>query len=120
MTNGRYRDYTGVNWLDRVLNLIKDLVNVFVKGIIGGNGTRLYWTFLEINNGKYAKNSKKASKESIDRFNTLFKELNYEIHSTNFEHIVNDPMYEEVKNSAFYCILLGQNVDVSGATIQDT
>lgn len=120
MTNGRYRDYTGVNWLDRVLNLIKDLVNVFVKGIIGGNGTRLYWTFLEINNGKYAKNSKKASKESIDRFNTLFKELNYEIHSTNFEHIVNDPMYEEIKNSAFYCILLGQNVDVSGATIQDT
>ena len=120
MTNGRYRDYTGVNWLDRVLNLIKDLVNVFVKGIIGGNGTRLYWTFLEINNGKYAKNSKKASKESIDRFNELFKELNYEIHSTNFEHIVNDPMYEEVKNSAFYCILLGQNVDVSGATIQDT
>ena len=29
-------------------------------------------------------------------------------------------MYEEVKNSAFYCILLGQNVDVSGATVQDT
>lgn len=120
MTNGRYKDYTGVQWLDRVLNLIKDLVNVFVKGIIGGNGVRLYWTFLEINSGKYAKNSKKASKESIDRFNELFKELNYEIHSTNFEHIVNDPMYEEVKNSAFYCMLLGQNVDVSGATIQDT
>lgn len=120
MTNDRYKDYTGISWLDRALNLIKDLVNVFVKGIIGGNGVRLYWTFLEINSGKYAKNSKKASKESIDRFNELFKELNYEIHSTNFEHIVNDPMYEEVKNSAFYCILLGQNVDVSGATVQDT
>lgn len=120
MNRGRYIDYTGVQWLDRILNLIKDLVNVFVKGIIGGNGTRLYWTFLEINNGKYAKSPKKASKESIDRFNELFKELNYEIHSTNFEHIINDPMYEEVKNSAFYCILLGQNVDVSGATVQDT
>lgn len=116
MNHGRYRDYTGVQWLDRIFNLIKDLVNAFAHI----NKFQLYWTFLEINNGKYAKNSKKVSKESVDRFNEMFKELNYEIHSTNFEHIVNDPMYEEIKNSAFYCILLGQNVDVSGATIQDT
>lgn len=118
MDEAYYKEYTGVQWLDRVLNMIHDFVNAVVSTIAGGQW-QLYWTFLEINSGKY-RNKRNASKENVDRFNEMFKELNYEIHGTQFDHIVNDPMYEEVKNSAFYCLLLGQDIDVSGATVQNT
>jgi len=78
----------------------------------------LYKVFLEINSGKY-KNKKEASKENVERFEKLFKNLNYEIHGTQFDHIVNDQMYDEMKNSALYFLLRGQKVDVSGSTIQN-
>lgn len=113
--DNHYKQYTGIAWLDKVLNMIADFVNALAHI----NNWQLYRTFLEINSGKY-RNKKAASKENVDRFNELFGNLNYEIHGTQFEHIVNDPMYEEIKNSAFYCLLLGQNIDVSGSTVQNT
>ena len=115
MDEAYYKQYTGIQWIDKVLNMIADFVNAIAH--IGN--WQLYWTFLKINSGAY-RNRRNASKENVDRFNEMFKELNYEIHGTEFEHIVNDPMYEEVKNSAFYCMLLGQDIDVSGATVQNT
>ena len=115
MDEAYYKQYTGIQWIDKVLNIIADFVNAIAH--IGN--WQLYWTFLKINSGAY-RNRRNASKENVDRFNEMFKELNYEIHGTEFEHIVNDPMYEEVKNSAFYCMLLGQDIDVSGATVQNT
>lgn len=113
--DNHYKQYTGIAWLDKVLNMIADFVNALAHI----SNWQLYKTFLEINSGKY-RNKKTASKENVDRFNELFNNLNYEIHGTQFEHIVNDPMYEELKNSAFYCLLLGQNIDVSGSTVQNT
>lgn len=115
MDEAYYKQYTGIQWVDKVLNMIADFVNAIAH--IGN--WQLYWTFLKINSGAY-RNRRNASKENVDRFNEMFKKLNYEIHGTEFEHIVNDPMYEEVKNSAFYCMLLGQDIDVSGATVQNT
>lgn len=77
MDEAYYKEYTGIQWLDRVLNIIKDIVNAFrhIKN------WQLYWTFLKINSGAY-RNKKAASKENVDRFNEMFKELNYEIHGT--------------------------------------
>lgn len=115
MEEAYYKQYTGIQWIDRIVNMIKDIVNAFAHI----KDWQLYYTFLKINSGAY-RNRRNASKENVDRFNEMFKELNYEIHGTEFKHIVNDPMYEEVKNSAFYCMLLGQDIDVSGATIQNT
>ena len=117
----KYMDYrrfninTGIEWVDRIVNFVIDAVRALRH--IGD--FRLYKLFLEINSGKY-KNRRNASKENVQRFDEMFGELNYEIHQQEFKHIANDPMYEDCKNSAFYCILLGQDVDVSGATVQNT
>ena len=102
MEEAYYKQYTGIQWVDRIINMIKDIVNAFAHI----KDWQLYYTFLKINSGAY-RNRRNASKENVDRFNEMFKELNYEIHGTEFKHIVNDPMYEDVKNSAFYCMLLG-------------
>lgn len=113
-----YRKYnisTGIEWVDRIVNFIIDVVRGFLH--IGNYG--IYKLFLEINSGKY-KNRRNASKENVDRFNEMFGELNYEIHQQQFQHIANDPMYEDCKNTAFLCMLLGQDIDVSGATVQNT
>lgn len=117
MNEEYYRNYTNIGWLDRILNTIRSLV----KAISHINQWQLYKTFLAINSGVYKnKTNRLATKQSIERFNSLFKELNYEIHGVEFDHIANDPMYEELKNTAFYCMLLGQDIDVSGATVQNT
>lgn len=110
--------YTGIEWLDKIIRFIRDYVNAFCKI----NNRDLYKVFLDINSGKYAssqKHKRTASKESIDRFNKLFGELNYEIHGETFNNVVNDQMYDELKNSVLYCVITGQNVDVSGSTIQN-
>lgn len=110
--------YTGIEWLDKIIRFIRDRVNALCRI----SNRDLYKVFLDINSGKYAsskKNPRKASKESIDRFNKLFGELNYEIHGETFNNVVNDQMYDELKNSVFYCVVTGQNIDVSGSTIQN-
>lgn len=117
----KYMDYrkfnisTGIEWVDRIVNFIIDVV----RGLLHIGNYGMYKLFLEINSGKY-KNRRNASKENVDRFNEMFGELNYEIHQQEFQHIANDPMYEDCKNTAFLCMLLGQDIDVSGATVQNT
>ena len=115
MDHRRFNINTGIEWIDRIVNFIIDAVNA----VCHLRNFRLHWLFLEINSGKY-KNMRSASKENVQRFEEMFGELNYEIHQQEFKHIANDPMYEDCKNSAFYCMLLGQDVDVSGATVQNT
>ena len=114
MESRRYNVNTGIQWLDKLINYIVDLVRSYCSI----SNRDLYRVFLDINSGKY-KNQKKASKENVERFEKLFKNLNYEIHGQQFDHILNDQMYDEVKNSALYCLLRGQKIDVSGSTIQD-
>ncbi len=114
MESRRYNVNTGIQWLDKLINYIVDLVRSYCSI----SNRDLYRVFLDINSGKY-KNQKKASKENVERFEKLFKNLNYEIHGQQFDHILNDQMYDEVKNSALYCLLRGQKVDVSGSTVQD-
>lgn len=114
MESRKYNINTGIQWLDKLVNYIVD----FVRSFCSISNRDLYKVFLEINSGKY-KNKKEASKENVERFEKLFKNLNYEIHGTQFDHVVNDQMYDEMKNSALYFLLRGQKVDVSGSTIQN-
>lgn len=115
MDHRRYNISTNYNWLNRIINWISDVVRMLFH--IGERD--IYKVFLDINSGKY-RNKTIASEENVDRFNKLFGNLNYEIRGQKFEHIANDPMYEELKNSMFYCLLRGQHVDLSGSTVQNT
>lgn len=120
----KYMDYkennwinTPFEWLNKVLNKIRDIINALFRI----NDRQLYKIFAEINSGKYRSERRKAvSEEQKKRFETMFKELNYEVHGEQFKHILNDPMYEDAKNTAFYCIMLGQQIDLSGKTVQNT
>lgn len=76
---------------------------------------------MEVNSGKYRSEKRnKVGEAEKKRFNDIFGQLNYEVHGEQFVHIVNDPMYEDAKNTAFYCIMLGQTIDVSGKHVSDT
>ena len=75
MESRRYNVNTGIQWLDKLINYIVDLVRSYCSI----SNRDLYRVFLDINSGKY-KNQKKASKENVERFEKLFKNLNYEIH----------------------------------------
>ena len=99
--------------LNRVFNTIRDVINLFRHF----DELSLYWIFLKTNLGVYKK--AKVSDSAKKRFNTLFKELNYEIHGTEFNHILNDVMYEDVKDTAVYLLSIGQHIELSGANVQE-
>ena len=118
-----YMDYKGrefntrFNWLNKILNKIRDIVNAYFRI----SDRQLYKIFYDINSGKYRSERRgKASSEEKERFDRLFKNLHYEVHGEEFKHILNDPMYEDVKNTAFYCMMLGQKIDLSGKSVSDT
>ena len=118
-----YMDYkagefnTPFAWLNKVLNWIRDIVNALFRI----SDRQLYKVFRDVNSGKYRSERRgKADKASVARFRHMFKELNYEVHQAKFTHIMNDPMYEDVKNTAFYCMMLGQDIDLSGKSVSKT
>lgn len=101
------------SFLDRIFTLLNDIVNLF-KNL---NQLQLYFLFLKTDLGLYK--NKKVSSEAKERFETMFGELNYDIHGVEFEHILNDAMYEDVKDTTMYLLTLGQKIDLSGANVQD-
>ena len=108
---------TRFSLLNRILNKIRDWVNRLFRI----SDRQLYKIFLEVNSGKYRSERRgKATEAQKKRFKDLFGELNYEVHGAKFTHIVNDPMYEDVKNTTFYCMMLGQDIDLSGKNVSKT
>lgn len=100
-------------FLGKVFNIIGD-----VARLLGHlNQFQLYSLFLQADWGSYKKSF--PTLEAKKRFDTLFKELNYEIHGVEFEHILDDVMYEDVKDTAFYMLSLGQHIDLSGANVSE-
>lgn len=77
----------------------------------------LYNIFVRVNNGAY-KNAL-PSQKAVDRFNKLYKELYCRLSGVDFEHIVNQPMYDKLKETVTMCIMMGQNVDQSGRNINE-
>ena len=119
----KYMDYKAGEWntrfslLNKVFNWIRDFVNAFFRI----SDRQMYQIFRDVNSGKYRSERRKGKYEAEKkRFKDLFGELNYEVHGQEFTHLMNDPMYEDAKNTAFYCIMLGQDIDVSGKHVSDT
>jgi len=77
----------------------------------------LYKTFARVNRGEFR--NAKPEKSAINRFERLFNELHCEIHGIPFDHIVNRPMYDALRQNVMFCVLQGQNVDSSGRNIQE-
>ena len=102
------------NFVNKAYNIIRDITRIF-KNL---DNVMLYTLYLATDAGLF-KYYHKVSDESKQRFDTMFKELNYEIHGHQFENILNDVMYEDVKNTAFYLLTVGQTIDLSGSNIQD-
>lgn len=102
-----------IPFLTKIYNKIHDWVSMLWHW----SDRDLYKTFIEVNDGKY----KPAipSKKAIERFNRLYNELYCQIHGIDFEHIVNRPMYDKLRQNVMFCILYGQNVDPSGRNIQE-
>lgn len=118
-----YMDYKGrefntrFNWLNRILNKIRDIVNALFRI----SDRQLYKIFMDVNSGKYRSERRKSDYTAQkERFENMFGELNYEVHGQEFKHLINDPMYEDAKNTAFYCIMLGQQIDLSGKNVSST
>ena len=118
-----YMDYkagefkTRFSLLNRILNKLRDWVNRLFRI----SDRQLYKIFLEVNSGKYRSERRgKASEAQKKRLKDMFGELNYEVHGAEFVHIMNDPMYEDVKNTTFYCMMLGQDIDLSGKNVSKT
>lgn len=118
-----YMDYkagefkTRFSLLNKVLNKIRDFVNAFFRI----SDRQMYQIFREVNSGKYRSERRSGNYEAEKtRFEEMFGTLNYEVHGQGFTHLMNDPMYEDAKNTAFYCIMLGQDIDVSGKHVSDT
>ena len=118
-----YMDYkagefkTRFSLVNKILNKIRDFVNAFFRI----SDRQMYQIFRDVNSGKYRSERRKGNYEAEKkRFKDLFGELNYEVHGQEFTHLMNDPMYEDAKNTAFYCIMLGQDIDVSGKHVSDT
>ena len=102
-----------IPFLTKIYNKIHDWVSV----LLHFSDRELYRTFIRVNKGEYR--NAKPSQASIDRFNRLYSELHCSIHGIQFDHIVNRPMYDSLRQNVMFCILQGQNVDQSGRNIQE-
>ena len=100
--------------IEKIYNAVVDWIQVLSHI----NQYRLYRLFIASNNGKYA--NIKPNQNRIDRFNKLFKKLNYQINGKEFRSILNDPMYEDLKKTLLMSLVLGQHIDYSGSNIEYT
>ena len=102
-----------IPFLTKIFNFIHDWASMFCHI----KDRDLYKIFIRVNRGYY-KNAM-PSKKAIDRFNRLYVNLYARIHDVDFEHIVNRPMYDKIRETALMCIIRGQNVDTSGRNISE-
>jgi len=102
-----------IPFITKVYNKIHD----WVSALWHINDRDLYKIFARVNRGEFR--NAKPSQQAIDRFNRLFSELHCEIHGIPFDHIVNRPMYDKLRQSVMFCVLQGQNIDPSGRNIQE-
>ena len=114
----RYMEHMNRHWNDikiPFLTKIYNKIHGWVSMLVHFKNRDLYKTFIKVNRGEYK--SAMPTKEAIDRFDRLYKELYAQIHGVDFEHIVNRPMYDELRKSVVFCITQGFPVDSSGRNI---
>ena len=116
----KYMDHMNHHMTDLKIPFITKIYNKihdWVSALIHFSDRDLYKVFARVNRGEF-KNAK-PSKTSINRFERLFKELHCEIHGIQFDHIVNRAMYDKLRQNVLFCVLQGQNVDISGRNIHE-
>lgn len=113
-----YMDYMQNRWNDVKIPILTKIYNTiyhWVQMLFHFGNRDLYRTFAEVNKGVY-RNAMPSAK-SVERFNRLYKNLHYKTHGVDFVHIMNEEMYDKIKETAMFCIIHGQNLDKSGKNI---
>lgn len=98
-------------WIKGAINNIRDFVLSFSQRS-DRNLNNLYAAIIR---GKYA--GIEPDKKSVQRFNDLFGGLYYKNHGIEFSNIINDDMFDNLMETAKFCIMHGFDVKDDGSNI---
>ena len=98
-------------WIKGAINNIRDFILSFSQRS-DRNLNNLYAAIIR---GKYA--GIEPDKKSIQRFNDLFGGLYYKNHGIEFSNIISDDMFDNLMETAKFCIMHGFDVKDDGSNI---
>lgn len=98
-------------WIKGAINNIRDFILSFSQRS-DRNLNNLYAAIIR---GKYA--GIEPDKKSVQRFNDLFGGLYYKNHGIEFSNIISDDMFDNLMESAKFCIMHGFDVKDDGSNI---
>lgn len=98
-------------WIKGAINNIRDFVLSFSQRS-DRNLNNLYAAIIR---GKYA--GIEPDKKSVQRFNDLFGGLYYKNHGIEFSNIISDDMFDNLMETAKFCIMHGFDVKDDGSNI---
>ena len=98
-------------WIKGAINNIRDFVLSFSQRS-DRNLNNLYAAIIR---GKYA--GIEPDKKSVQRFNDLFGGLYYKNHGIEFSNIISDDMFDNLMETAKFCIMHGFDVKDNGSNI---
>ena len=98
-------------WIKGAINNIRDFVLSFSQRS-DRNLNNLYAAIIR---GKYA--GIEPDKQSVQRFNDLFGGLYYKNHGIEFSNIISDDMFDNLMETAKFCIMHGFDVKDDGSNI---
>lgn len=98
-------------WIKGAINNIRD----FVLSFIQRSDKNLNSLYAAIIRGKYA--GIEPDKKSVQRFNDIFGGLYYKNHGIEFSNIISDDMFDNLMDTAKFCIMHGFDVKDDGSNI---
>lgn len=98
-------------WIKGAINNVRDFILSFSQ-ISDRNLNNLYAAIIR---GKYA--GIEPDKKSVQRFNDLFGGLYYKNHGIEFSNIISDDMFDNLMETAKFCIMHGFDVKDDGSNI---
>lgn len=98
-------------WIKGAINNIRDFILSFSQRS-DRNLNNLYAAIIR---GKYA--GIEPDKKSVQRFNDLFGGLYYKNHGVEFSNIISDDMFDNLMETAKFCIMHGFDVKDDGSNI---
>lgn len=98
-------------WIKGAINNIRDFVLSFSQR----SDKNLNSLYAAIIRGKYA--GIEPDKKSVQRFNDIFGGLYYKNHGVEFSNIISDDMFDNLMDTAKFCIMHGFDVKDDGSNI---
>ena len=98
-------------WIKGAINNIRDFVLSFSQR----SDKNLNSLYAAIIRGKYA--GIEPDKKSVQRFNDIFGGLYYKNHGIEFSNIISDDMFDNLMDTAKFCIMHGFDVKDDGSNI---